>query len=245
MVYTYQRAEYRLFDRENQMQQAARPGRNVRNFPVSVRALMLALSALSAACAMSTPPAPAGTPAARQAGMDAHAGMQMQMPELPASPGQGFTVADVRFMQNMIGHHAQAIDMAEMAPGHGASDAVLKLARKIDISQRDEIGLMQRWLRERAQVVPTDSQAHAMMMPGMLSPGQMAQLSASHGHDFDRLFLTFMIQHHQGALQMVDELFASPNAGQDSDLFRFATDAGTDQRDEILVMQRLLDVLSH
>jgi uncharacterized protein (DUF305 family) len=165
------------------------------------------------------------------------------MAPLPAAPGAGFTVADVRFMQNMIGHHAQAISMAGLAPGHGASDNVLKLAQKIDISQRDEIVFMKRWLAERQQVVPTDAQSHAMMMPGMLTAEMMAQLGAARGREFDRLFLTFMIGHHEGALQMVNELFKSAGAAQDTEIFRFATDVDVDQRDEIFVMQKMLDTL--
>ena len=162
---------------------------------------------------------------------------------LPASPGVGFTVADVRFMQNMIGHHAQAIRMAALAPGSGASDNILKLAQKIDISQRDEIVMMKQWLAERKQVAPSDSQSHTMMMPGMLTPAQLAQLGTARGREFDRLFLRFMIGHHEGALQMVEALFKAPGAGQDPDIFRFATDVDADQRDEIFVMQKLLDTI--
>ena len=165
------------------------------------------------------------------------------MPELPASPGAGFTVADVRFMQHMIGHHAQAIRMAALAPRNGASDKLLMLAQKIDISQRDEIGMMKQWLAERKQVAPTDAQSEAMMMAGMLTPEQFAQLSAARGREFDRLFLRYMIGHHEGALEMVEVLFKTPGAGQDPDIFRFATDVDADQRDEIFVMQKLLDTI--
>lgn len=163
--------------------------------------------------------------------------------ELPASPGPGYTVADVRFMQNMIGHHAQAITMAALAPSRSASDALLRLAQKIDISQKDEIALMKEWLAERNQAVPEDAHAHTTMMPGMLTAAQMADLEAARGTDFDRLFLTSMIRHHEGALHMVDELYKTPGAAQDSDLFRFVTDVGADQRDEILAMNNLLATL--
>ncbi len=155
----------------------------------------------------------------------------------------GFTMADVRFMQNMIGHHAQAIIMAALAPGNGAADNILKLAQKIDISQRDEIAMMKRWLSDRKQAIPEDTHAQHMMMPGMLNEEQFAELRAARGRAFDRLFLTFMIRHHEGALQMVEELFKAPGAGQDSDIFRFATDVDADQRDEIWVMQQLLDTI--
>lgn len=194
------------------------------------RFLTFALLAAPAACAQSAPPS---TPVPEH----------VHPAALPATGGAGYTAGDVRFMQNMIGHHAQAITMAAMAPSHGASANVLKLAQKIDISQRDEIAMMKHWLTARQQAVPADHAAHAMMMPGMLSAAQLAQLDAARGGEFDRLFLGFMIRHHQGALQMVQELFATSGAGQDSDIFRFATDVDADQRDEIYVMQTLLDTL--
>jgi uncharacterized protein (DUF305 family) len=172
-----------------------------------------------------------------------HAGHDMAGMALPATAGHGYTVADVRFMQHMIGHHAQAIIMAAKAPTHGASPNVARMAQKIDISQRDEIVFMKRWLSERGQAIPADSAALAMVMPGMISDAQMAQLDAARGPEFDRLFLTFMIGHHEGALLMVRDLFDAPGAGQDSEIFRFATDVDADQRDEIYVMQKLLDLI--
>lgn len=165
------------------------------------------------------------------------------MPDLPATAGPGFTVADVRFMQHMIGHHAQAVRMAALAPTNGASDDVVRLARKIDISQRDEIDMMKSWLGERRQAVPHEAHSHGMMMPGMLTGEQLAQLGAARGREFDRLFLTLMTRHHEGALQMVRELFRTPGAGQEPDIFRFATDVDADQRDELVVMERLLHAL--
>jgi uncharacterized protein (DUF305 family) len=172
-----------------------------------------------------------------------------------------YTAADVRFMQGMIGHHAQAVLMAAMAPTHGAGDDIRRLAERIDVSQRDEMTMMQRWLRERGQPVPDQRQpgehdGHAGMemtgmdmpgmtmshalMPGMLTPAQLAQLGAASGAEFDRLFLTFMIQHHQGALTMVDQLFSSQGAGQDVTIFRFASDVSADQTTEIERMQSML-----
>jgi uncharacterized protein (DUF305 family) len=165
------------------------------------------------------------------------------MPDLPATAGPGYTVADVRFMQHMIGHHAQALRMTAMAPGQGASESVLRLAQKIDISQRDEIGMMKAWLAERRQAIPGDEHSHGMMMPGMLTPAQLAQLGTARGREFDRMFLVLMTRHHEGALQMVRELFRTPGAGQDPDIFRFLTDVDADQRDEIVVMERLLHAL--
>jgi uncharacterized protein (DUF305 family) len=146
-------------------------------------------------------------------------------------------------MQGMIPHHAQAIEMAGMAPANGAGSQVLRLAQKIDISQRDEIELMEDWLAQRQQAVPDASHGHMMIMPGMLTAEQLAQLGRARGQEFDRLFLTFMIQHHEGALMMVHELLASPGAAQDSDIFRFVTDVEADQSAEIDVMGAMLDAI--
>ena len=213
--------------------------------------VLLATCLLTVACAtrqQAPQPAQAPEPATKAANTVTAPAAPMahqhsMMVELPAAPGPGYTVADVRFMQNMIGHHAQAIAMAALAPTHGASENVRKLAQKIDISQRDEIVFMRRWLAERKQGVPDDAQAHAMMMPGMLTPEQFAQLGKVNGREFDRLFLTFMIGHHEGALAMVDQLFKSAGAAQESEIFRFATDVDVDQRDEIYVMQKMLDTI--
>jgi len=161
-----------------------------------------------------------------------------------------FTAADVRFMSGMIHHHAQAIVMAGWAQNHGARPDVQTLAQRIDVAQRDEIGFMQRWLRERHKDVPDPLAHYEMghdmadmkmeMMPGMLTPEQMKQLDAARGPEFDRLFLTFMIQHHQGAITMVDQLFASPGAGQELYVFRFASDVNADQTTEIERMRLML-----
>jgi uncharacterized protein (DUF305 family) len=208
---------------------------------------------LAAACASRPQP----TPTAQSDGSAADAvtqaahehGQQHERPaameHLPATAGRGYTVADVKFMQHMIGHHAQALVMAALAPTHGAGDRMLQLVQKIDISQRDEIAFMEQWLKDRQQALPDDSYMNHMMMPGMLSSAQMAQLDAARGREFERLFLIFMIQHHEGALQMVEELFDTPGAGQDSDIFRFATDVDADQRDEIYVMTTMLDTLEN
>lgn len=193
-----------------------------------------------------TPPSAAAaepTPAAHQHEAAKQQEHQAGQHHLPATPGPGYTAADVRFMQNMIGHHVQALVMTAMAPTHGAGDRLLRLAEKIDISQRDEIALMEQWLTDRNQALPSASYMDHMMMPGMLSPEQLAQLDAARGHEFERLFLTFMIRHHEGALQMVEELFDTPRAGQDPDIFRFATDVDADQRDEIYVMRTMLATL--
>jgi uncharacterized protein (DUF305 family) len=164
-----------------------------------------------------------------------------------SAPGEAipkFSAADVSFMQGMIGHHAQAVVMAQMAPSHGASPAVLTLCKKIDISQRDEITMMRQWLALRKQAVPDSTKPMVMLMPGMLTDAQMKQLAAAHETAFDRLFLTFMIQHHEGALTMVKSLFASPGGGQASEMFRYASDVNSDQTAEIERMQQMLNALS-
>ena len=157
-----------------------------------------------------------------------------------------FTAADVHFMQGMIHHHAQAVVMAGWAQTHDARPDVKVLAQRIDVAQRDEMAFMQRWLRERHQEVPDPMEHYQMgmgameMMPGMLTPEQMKQLDGAHGPEFDRLFLTFMIQHHQGAITMVDQLFSSPGAGQELYVFRFASDVNADQTTEIDRMRLML-----
>jgi uncharacterized protein (DUF305 family) len=154
-----------------------------------------------------------------------------------------FTAADVRFMQGMIGHHAQALEMTALVKSQSTNEGIRTLAQRIEISQADEIKMMQEWLTRRGQRLP-DPHAHhasgATLMPGMLTAADMARLSAAKGADFDRLFLEFMIRHHEGALVMVQELFAQPGAGQESEIFAFASDVDADQRMEIDRMRAAL-----
>lgn len=163
----------------------------------------------------------------------------------PARIAPHYTQADVAFMQGMISHHAQAITMASWAPSHGASSNVQVLCSRILVSQRDEIHSMQRWLGDHHEMVP-DSTGHMNMamnaaaMPGMLTPDQMAQLDHATGPDFDKLFLVFMIQHHEGALTMVKELFDTEGAAQDEIVFKFASDVNADQTAEIDRMAKML-----
>jgi uncharacterized protein (DUF305 family) len=171
------------------------------------------------------------------AGMDMHA---RHAQKITIPDGALYTVADVEFMQGMIAHHAQAIVMSRMAAAHGANPHVLKLATKIDQSQVAEIRIMQDWLRREGQVVTDTSAWHTMTMAGMLTPQQLAALDATTGTAFDRAFLTGMIQHHEGALQMVKDLLATPGAGQDVDVNVFANDVVSVQTAEIGVMRRLL-----
>lgn len=161
-----------------------------------------------------------------------------------------YTSADVAFMSGMIHHHAQAVLMAGWAPTHGASASVQALCARIVVAQRDEIALMQRWLRERREPVPEGDASHDMMpgmehplMPGMLTPEQLAQLDSARGPEFDRLFLTYMIRHHQGAITMVNQLQSSQGAGEEETVFRFSSDVFADQTTEIARMQRMLAAL--
>ena len=165
-----------------------------------------------------------------------------------------YTVADVNFMSGMIHHHAQAIVMAKWAPTHGASPSVRVLCDRIINAQQDEIIAMQRWLRDRNQTVPEatagamkmmmNGMEHDMLMPGMLSEPQMKQLDEAKGPAFDRSFLTGMIQHHKGAVSMVDDLFKTYAAAQDELVFKFASDVQVDQRTEIARMEKMLIMLT-
>ena len=157
--------------------------------------------------------------------------------------------ADVAFMQGMIMHHSQAVEMTAMIPSHTENKAVKSLGAKISSSQMDEINFMKRWLLARHEPVSMampdmpgmDISGQTAPMPGMLTAEQMAALRRAKDAAFDRLFLTGMIQHHNGALIMVKDLFYTPGAGQDADLFNFATDADNTQRAEIRIMQGMLE----
>jgi len=198
-----------------------------------------------------------------------------------------FIEADVRFMSDMIHHHAQAVVMGRLAPTHGASPSIQTLAARIINAQEDEIATMERWLEDRGQPVPevhieatdptphpdqamheadhapdvkpcadhthmahadhpadsTHGTDHAMDMPGMLTPAQMEELEAAEGAEFDRLFLTYMIQHHEGAVTMVHELFGTDGAAQNPATFKLASDIQVDQRTEIDRMEQMLSAL--
>lgn len=162
-----------------------------------------------------------------------------------------YTEADIHFMSGMIGHHAQAITMAGWAETHDASPAIQRLASRIVNGQSDEIVTMQTWLKDRLQPVPqpdsagmTMMQGHEMHMPGMLTHAQMDQLNQARGEEFDRLFLTFMIEHHRGAIEMVRNLFGTYGAGQDELVFKFASDVNVDQTTEIARMESMLEQMT-
>lgn len=217
---------------------------------------------LLGACA--APPTPAQTsPAPRPAPATA----------TRTTTGPGYTRADVEFMQGMIGHHAQAVTMAKWCPTHTTNAQLRVYCDKVARSQLDEIDLMQTWLRDRGETVPDpnaphamhmmhdmamdstmkmdssmhmnmDMSGHEMLMPGMLTAAQLAQLDSARGTEFDRLFLTDMIRHHEGALTMVAKLFDTPGAGQTPEIFGYATGVDADQRAEIERMQRMLTTIT-
>ena len=214
----------------------SRPTTVVRLYHVSA-ILAAAVSAVTAsACATGTHATAAPTPATR-----------FGIPSLPHS------TADVHFMSGMIHHHAQAVLMAGWAKSHNAGAELQRLAERIAVAQKDEIALMQNWLRDKREPVPDatpgpmrmsmNGMEHRMLMPGMLTDDQFKQLDEARGTDFDRLFLTRMIQHHEGAITMVDTLFGSEGAGQDEVVFRFASDVYADQTTEIERMQKMLAAL--
>ncbi len=165
-----------------------------------------------------------------------------------------FVEADAGFMTGMIVHHAQALVMAGLAPTHGASQTLRTLAARIVNAQRDEIALMQRWLRERGRPVPephvsgTTLMVHGIEghqhMPGMLTDEQMRALDQARDAAFDAAFLSLMIQHHRGAVSMVESLIATEGAARDPETFKLATDVQVDQRTEIARMERMLAAMT-
>jgi uncharacterized protein (DUF305 family) len=195
-----------------------------------MRVITALLATSFIACAGTTPPPTVVTPA-------------------PVKDRVGYSEADVQFMQGMIGHHAQAIIMSDMVASRTSNQQMHLLAQRITISQRDEIAFMERWLTARGEDVPAaDAHHHAAMghgtlMPGMLTQEELDSLAKATGPAFDRLFLQFMIKHHEGALSMVRELFGKPSSGQQSELFVFASDVDADQRAEIRRMRALLSQL--
>jgi uncharacterized protein (DUF305 family) len=173
-----------------------------------------------------------------------------------------YTAADVRFMQGMIGHHAQALAMTALIPARTSRQDIRSLGQRIEVSQKDEIAMMKQWLKDRHQQVPGndamhDHQAaadHSMnmpgmamsdtLMPGMLTTEQLAELARTSGDEFDRLFLKDMIRHHEGALVMVASLLGTTGSAQEAEVFRFASEVDSDQRAEIARMTALLDALA-
>ncbi|HUQ84170.1 MAG TPA: DUF305 domain-containing protein [Gemmatimonadaceae bacterium] len=216
----------------------------MRHYPRGTAALLLVLASTAACSAkksLETAPRPAPT---------MHGDPAAIANAKPDSNRFPYTQADVDFMSGMIGHHSQAIAMAKWAPTRAASQSIRTLTARIINAQQDEITLMSQWLRQHGQKVPEATSMgikmnmggmeHVMAMPGMLTEAQMKELEASTGKKFDELFLTFMIQHHKGALSMVKDLFGTPGAGQDETTFKLANDINADQETEIDRMQKML-----
>lgn len=223
-------------------------GSYARKWPLA--ALPLFLSACAAATA-----APPPTPA--EASPDGLSTEEMEAiyRQRQEQSRTRFTPADVKFMTNMLHHHAQAVDLARMVPERTTTDAIRILAARIINAQMDEIAIMQRWLRERGQAVPElhemggrvmvhGHEGQMVMMPGMIPPAEVRALMELTGTAFDRRFLELMIRHHTGAVEMVRELFATDGALQDEDAFRFASDVQVDQVTEVNRMERMLEAMS-
>ena len=215
-----------------------------------VRRLVPFVACLAAACGSSSG---GKVPAVVQPGAPGQASTMVSAEAAEKNGVPQATAADITFMQGMIHHHAQALVMTELIDARTIDRDLKKLGLRIHVSQTDEIKMMQRWLRVRGQDAPDPRAHHDMagmqgmagmdhmvMMPGMLTAEQMTQLAAAKGPEFDRLFLAGMIQHHQGALTMVKELFATPGAGQQSEIFAFASDVQADQQMEIDRMTAML-----
>lgn len=207
------------------------------------RAVWLILSVFAAGCATATNEA---GPRVVQPGAPGEASRVRTAEEIAASDRPRYSEADVRFMQAMIGHHQQALNMTALVPERTDREDVRLIARRIELSQEDEIQLMERWLERRGETVPDRHDVHAHAgsngrpMYGMLSEAEMAELAAARGEEFARLFLAYMIRHHEGAVEMVAELFDSAAGGQEPEVFTFASGVASDQPIEIARMRRVL-----
>jgi uncharacterized protein (DUF305 family) len=201
--------------------------------PATVCCLLLAAPGLAAQGPPTAPATQGAEPVAR--------------PDLVRYP---YSRADVDFMAGMIPHHAQAVLIAAWAASHGARPDIRLMCERMVVGQRDEIEWMRNWLRDRSEVVPPANATHHrmtmngvehdMLMPGMLSDQDLMRLDTARGAQWDTLFLTFMIRHHEGAIKMIDDLFASHGALQDEDVYTLASDMYADQTTEIERMQKLL-----
>ncbi len=213
--------------------------------------LALAAAALLAGCSGGDDPEARQTsgevaPNIVQPGAPGEPSRTLSIEELAALEPERHVDADTAFMQGMIHHHAQALRMTALVPERSASDDVETLARRIDVSQEGEIEQMTDWLRSRGEPAPELHRLHGhahgggqVLMPGMLSEPELRRLEAANGDEFDRLFLEFMIRHHQGALTMVDQLYAA-DGGLESNADAFARHVDADQRIEIARMQGML-----
>jgi len=216
-----------------------------------LKAPIIALVALLGACSTgasteTAAPAPENDgPRIVQPGAPGQSSRTFSSTELDQVEGVSYTDADVSFMKGMIPHHQQALEMTALVRQHAVTEAVQRMALRMEISQRDEIALISAWLADRGETIEMSNMGamqHEMM--GMLTPEQMQTLSETRGMDFDRLFLEGMIQHHRGALAMVTELFSTSGAAQESTIFKFAEEIDADQLMEIERMQGLLNQMA-
>jgi len=208
------------------------------------RIAVVLVSALASACGGARV---ASNPPIVQPGAPGQESKVIAAPQAADLSKVGATEADVKFMQGMIGHHQQAVEMVALIPTHTSREDMKLLGKRIDLSQQDEIKMMKRWLEVRGQALPDEHAMHmhgATLMPGMLTQEEMDRLAAAKGEEFDRLFLQGMMKHHGGAITMVNELFATPGAGQEVEIFSFASDVDADQRMEIDRMGAMLTALT-
>jgi uncharacterized protein (DUF305 family) len=220
---------------------------------MSLRFLLFCAAALSLAPAVALGqqpnPVPVGVSIV-QPGAPGHSNKTLT-PETASAAPRKPSEADIQFMQGMIMHHSQAVEMTELLRTRSKDKEVQALGKRISISQTDEMDYMKQWLRDRGEPISAHGSMDMAgmdhmdmgsmpMMPGMLTPAQMKALAAATGPEFDHLFLTGMIQHHTGALTMVKDLFKSPGAGQDPQLFDFASDVDNTQQAEIDIMRHML-----
>lgn len=207
---------------------------------------MLFAAVGSASCRTAAPRAPETAVTLVQPGAPGEATRVITAAEASDLSRIAVTAADVQFMQSMIGHHQQAVEMVALIDARTTRDSVRMLGQRIAASQEDEIALMRQWLQARGHDVPGAHAHHghgAPLMPGMLTPEEMARLAAARGTAFDHLFLEGMIKHHGGAIAMVQQLYAAPAAGQEVEIFTFAADVDSDQRIEIDRMASMLNAL--
>jgi uncharacterized protein (DUF305 family) len=218
------------------------------------RLLLAAALALCAGCQTAGQPSvpqvnpgpPGGEPQIIQPGRPGEASKVVSAEASARSAALPHTAGDTAFMQGMISHHQQALEMAALVYQNSQSDEMKLLAKRIEVSQIDEINMMKDWLTARRETLPDAHAHHAgdhALMPGMLTQAEMKRLAAAKGAEFDRLFLQGMIKHHQGALTMVKQLFETPGAGQDAEIFAFASDVDADQSMEIDRMAAMLAAL--
>ena len=203
------------------------------------------LTAVAAAGCQSAPVHPASTAPIFQPGAPGQPARVLSPLEAGNLAGITHTADDVRFMQDMMRHHRQALEMTALVPSRTERGDIRLLAERIGVSQSDEIKRMREWLEARGAEVPAAADAHmhhdGVPMPGMLTAAEMQRLADARGSAFDRLFLELMIKHHEGALVMANALFDRPGAGQEAEVFGFATDVISDQQMEIARMKRMIN----